>query len=62
MFDTSKLPLGVQARLKRVFEKKTQKQLSEEIGISQQNLSFYETGRLSCTEEHNRKLILYVNS
>ena len=62
MFDTSKLRLGEQVRVKRVLEKKTQKQLARETGVAQQYLSMYEMGRLSFSEEHKQKLTEYVNA
>lgn len=60
MIDTSKLPLGDQVRLQRVFEKKTQTQLAAELGMGQQYLSLYETGRLTPNVEHYKKLTDYV--
>lgn len=60
--DITHLSIGEQLRMKRLFERKSQTDISKELNINRSYISLYELGRMNIPAEHEKAIISYINA
>lgn len=59
--DINNLSIGEQLRMKRLLQRKSQREVAKELNINRTYFSLYELGRLDVTAEHREKIHSYIN-